>query len=75
MLDPARYQVQFDVIDEVATAQGDLVRVLDLRAWLQAIGQDRSGDWRPDGLHWREDAAYEVADRYLVGSLVAAALG
>jgi peptidoglycan/LPS O-acetylase OafA/YrhL len=75
MLDPARYQVQFDVIGEVAAAEGDLVRVLDLRAWLQAVGQDRSGEWRPDGLHWREDKAYEVADRYLVGSLVSAALG
>jgi hypothetical protein len=75
MLDPARYQVQFDVIAEVAAASGDLVRVLDLRAWLDAVDRRLDTDWRPDGLHWSPAAAYEIADRYLAGSLVTAALG
>ncbi len=74
MLDPARYEVQFRVIGEVATTTGDLVEVLDLRAWLDAMGGTSDGRLRPDGLHWSEDAGYWVAEEYLAGSLVAAAL-
>ena len=74
MLDPDRYEVQFEVIDRVAAGARELVTVLDLRAWLESVGASRSGEWRPDGLHWSDEAGYEVADRYLAGSLVAAAL-
>ncbi len=74
MLDPDRYEVQFEVIDRVAADARDLVTVLDLRAWLESVGASRSGEWRPDGLHWSDEAGYDVADRYLAGSLVAAAL-
>ena len=74
MLDPARYQVQFDVIDEVAAAAGGLVDVLDLRAWLEAMGGTKDGQLRPDGLHWSPEAGYWVAERYLAGSLVSIAL-
>ncbi|MFN8022315.1 MAG: acyltransferase family protein [Acidimicrobiales bacterium] len=75
MLDPARYQVQFDVIDQVAAERPDVVRVLDLRAWVEATGHGKDGGWRPDGLHWSDAAGYEVADRYLAGSVVSAAVG
>ena len=74
MLDPARYQVQFDVIHEVAAAADGRVTVLDLRAWLDAVGGTLDGGMRPDGLHWSEEAGYSVAERYLAGSLVSAAL-
>jgi peptidoglycan/LPS O-acetylase OafA/YrhL len=74
MLDPARYEVQFGVIDEVAAGAGDTVQVLDLRAWLEAMGGTRDGGLRPDGLHWSPEAGYWVAERYLAGSLVSIAL-
>ncbi len=74
MLDPARYQVQFDVIDEVAAGADGLVDVLDLRAWLEAMGGTKDGQLRPDGLHWSPEAGYWVAERYLAGSLVSIAL-
>jgi peptidoglycan/LPS O-acetylase OafA/YrhL len=74
MLDPARYEVQFGVIAEVAAARPGLVRVLDLRSWLDAVGASRSGEWRPDGLHWSDTAGRRVAADYLAGSVVAAAL-
>ncbi len=73
MLDPARYEVQFGVIADVAAERPDLVRVLDLRAWLDAVGGSRSGEWRPDGLHWSEPAGRRVAADYLAGSIVVAA--
>jgi peptidoglycan/LPS O-acetylase OafA/YrhL len=74
MLDPARYQVQFDVIGEVAAGAGDAVHVLDLRTWLEAMGGSKDGQIRPDGLHWSAEAGYWVAERYLAGSLVTVAL-
>ena len=74
MLDPARYQVQFDVIDAVAAGAGGRVEVLDLRAWLEAMGGSTDGQLRPDGLHWSPEAGYWVAERYLAGSLVSIAL-
>ena len=64
MLDPARYEVQFEVIGRVAAETGDLVRVLDLRAWLDEAGASKDGQWRPDGLHWSEEAGYRGADRH-----------
>ncbi|MEZ5252175.1 MAG: SGNH hydrolase domain-containing protein, partial [Ilumatobacteraceae bacterium] len=44
MLDPARYEVQFDVIEEVAGRFPDLIEVLDVRAW--SLRSAAGGRWR-----------------------------
>jgi peptidoglycan/LPS O-acetylase OafA/YrhL len=75
MLDPARYEVMYGVIEQVADEQPDLVQVVDLRAWIEATGHGLDGGWRPDGLHWTDAAGRELAERYLAGSVVGAALG
>ena len=74
MLDPARYEVQFDVIAEIASRRPELVHVLDLRALLEQMGGSTDGSLRPDGLHWSETATRWVSDNYLAGSLLAVAV-
>ena len=74
MRDPARYRVQFDVIDEVASERPEVITALALHDWM--AGQDliRNTDLRPDGMHLTPDAAHWVTDVYLAGWTVSAAL-
>jgi peptidoglycan/LPS O-acetylase OafA/YrhL len=74
MLDPARYEVQFDVIRQVAAERPGAVSVVDLNGWLRANGHADDASWRPDGLHWSPEAAYAVAERYVAGSVMTAAV-
>jgi peptidoglycan/LPS O-acetylase OafA/YrhL len=74
MRDPARYEVQHDVIRQVAAEYPDVVRVVDLDGWLTAAGRRVDTGLRPDGLHWSPEGSYWVSDSFLVGSLVDAAI-
>lgn len=74
MLDPARYEVQFDVIRQVASERTDAVSVVDLNAWLIGNGHADDVSWRPDGLHWSPEAAYTIAEGYVAGSVMTAAV-
>ncbi|MEY4230789.1 MAG: hypothetical protein RLZZ362_1638, partial [Actinomycetota bacterium] len=74
MLDPARYEVQFDVIRKVAAERPGTLSVLDLNGWLTANGHVDDASWRPDGLHWSPEAAYAIAESYVAGSVMTAAV-
>ena len=74
MSDPARYQVQFDVIRAVG-ADRPAVAVVDLAGWLEDQGADLDTSVRPDGLHWSDEAARWVGEAYLVPTLVSIAVG
>ena len=72
MRDPARYLVQHAVI-EGAASDSDLV-VVDLNGWMDGEGLLEDAAWRPDGTHLSNDAAADLARRYLGPFLVDAAL-
>jgi len=74
MRDLDRYRVQFDVIREVAGTDVGRISVLEMQAWIEAMGQFRDGSLRPDGLHWTPEAARYVTDQFLAGSVIAAAV-
>ena len=74
MLDPARYEVQYNVIRSLAAKFPSVVRVVDLNAWLTSTGLTRDLTVRPDGLHWSPEAARWVCDTYLAGTVVSAAV-
>lgn len=74
MRDPARYDVQHDVIRQVMAEFPDVVRVVDLDGWLTAAGRRVDTGVRPDGLHWSPDGSYWVSDSFLAASLVIAAV-
>jgi len=58
----------------LAAADPAHVRVVDLRAWMEASGLADDQDLRPDGIHFTPDAATQVASDWLGPQLVAAAL-
>lgn len=69
-----RYQVQHDVIREVVASAGAGVSAVDLEQWMARTGHDNDDSWRPDGTHFSESAAGELATQYLGPWLVLAAL-
>ncbi|MEI6497313.1 MAG: acyltransferase family protein [Actinomycetota bacterium] len=74
MLDPARYEVQYNVIRSLAAKYPSVVRVVDLNAWLTSTRLTRDLTVRPDGLHWSPEAARWVCDTYLAGTVVSVAV-
>lgn len=75
MGDPARFQVQYDVIEGIA-AQSPDVTVIDLQAWLDSYGnEEATAPFRVDGLHWAPAIADMLAETYLGPLLVDATLG
>lgn len=74
MLDPSRYEVQFDVIREIEGERPELVDVVDLDGWLTDLGRHTDGTLYTDGIHWTDDAAYWVSASFLGPSLVSVAL-
>ena len=69
-----RYEVQHDVIREVVAQGGDGVSAVDLDQWMARSGHDGDNSWRPDGTHFSESAADQLATEYLGPWLVLAAL-
>jgi peptidoglycan/LPS O-acetylase OafA/YrhL len=74
MLDPARYEVQFDVIRDLAATSPSQVAALDMNGWLTDEGGARDGALRPDGLHWSDEASRWVSDTYLVPAVLSLVL-
>jgi hypothetical protein len=60
------------VMEQLATPAG-AVRVVDLRAWVEANGIANNHDARPDGMHWTPQAAFDVTDRWLGPTLLSIA--
>jgi peptidoglycan/LPS O-acetylase OafA/YrhL len=73
MLDHRRYDVQFGIIRDLAAQRPERITVVDLAGWLTANGLDTSGGVRPDGLHLSATASEWISDRFVAGTLVAAA--
>ena len=74
MLDPARYEVQFDVIRRLAAEHPDSIAAVDLAGWLAGEGGTDDGTLRPDGLHWSDEASRWVSDAYLAPTLLSLAV-
>ncbi len=62
-----------DGVMERLAAAGGRVRMLDLRAWVEANGIATSQTARPDGMHWTPEAAFELTDRWLGPTLLSIA--
>jgi hypothetical protein len=73
--DPARHEVLYGAMDDLAAAHPGTVSVVDLAGWAAEHGLTDDHDARPDGVHWSPDAAARVARDFLGESLVRAALG
>jgi hypothetical protein len=58
----------------VASERAGAASVVDLNAWLIANGHADDVSWRPDGLHWSPEAAYTIAEGYVAGSVMTAAV-
>ncbi|CAN5544900.1 acyltransferase family protein [soil metagenome] len=69
-----RYAVQHDVIREVVADGGDAVTAVDIEQWMTRTGHADDNSWRPDGTHFAESAAEQLATEYLGPWLVLAAL-
>jgi peptidoglycan/LPS O-acetylase OafA/YrhL/lysophospholipase L1-like esterase len=74
MGDPARYQVQHDLINAMAADDPAQISVLTLDSWLTSVQGDTDTTWRPDGLHFSQEAAVRVVDQYLGEAILRAAL-
>jgi lysophospholipase L1-like esterase len=74
MGDPARYQVQHDLINAIAADNPAQVSVLSLDSWLASVQGDTDSTWRPDGLHFSHEAAIRAVDRFLGEAILRAAL-
>jgi hypothetical protein len=75
MNDPERYRLHHEVIREVVAAFDMQVEVADLDRWLDESGHAATPSWRPDGVHFTEWSARQVAERWLGPLLVGVALG
>ena len=75
MNDLERYRLHHEVIREVVAAFDGQVEVADLDRWLDEAGHVATPSWRPDGVHFTEWSAGQVAERWLGPLLVGVALG
>ena len=69
-----RYQIQHDVIREVAAASGAAVSVADMDGWMTRSGHADDSNWRPDGTHLDEQSALWLVERWFGPTLVSVAL-
>jgi hypothetical protein len=74
MRDPRRWQIHLDVIRGAVASHPHGVSLIDLDAWMSAIGELTDLAWRPDGVHLTRTAATDVAGRFLVPAMVRTAL-
>ena len=73
--DPARHQVLYGVMDDLAASHPGTVSVVDLPTWIAEQGLTDDHDARPDGVHWSTEVAGRIAREFLGDRLVRAALG
>ncbi len=67
---PDRLDRWNELLREVAAANPARASVIDLAGWLTSVG-DEDVRLRPDGVHFSEDTAAEVAERFLVPQVLA----
>jgi len=75
MEEPARWEVQHEVIRGIAGARPDTVGTIDLDAWFDAAGHSGDSAWRPDGVHMTDDSAAQAAELFAGPMVVRRALG
>lgn len=73
--DLARYEVQHEVIRNVVANDADGVSLVDLDQWMVRAGHQDDDAWRPDGIHFSEQSAEQLATTYLGPRLLLVALG
>ncbi len=73
MPDYAERRAIVDGVMQRLAAAGGGVRMLDLRAWVEANGLVTSQTARPDGMHWTPEAAFDLTDRWLGPALLSIA--
>ncbi len=73
--DPARHEVLYRAMDDIAAASAGRVTVVDLPTWLdeQQLTTDQGA--RPDGVHWSPEASARIARDFLGEQLLRASLG
>jgi peptidoglycan/LPS O-acetylase OafA/YrhL/lysophospholipase L1-like esterase len=74
MGDPARYEVQHDLMETIAAENPTQVSVIVLDSWLTSMNGDTDVAWRPDGLHFSPDAARRAVDEFLGEQILRVAL-
>jgi peptidoglycan/LPS O-acetylase OafA/YrhL len=73
--DPARHEILYSAMDDIAAAYEGRVTVVDLPAWLEGEQLTTDQSARPDGVHWSPDASARIAREFLGERLLRAALG
>jgi peptidoglycan/LPS O-acetylase OafA/YrhL len=73
--DPARHEVLYGVMDDLARTHPGTVSVVDLASWADDADLTDDHDARPDGVHWAPDTAARVARDFLGEQLIRSALG
>lgn len=71
--DPARHRVLGRIIQQIADANPERVKVIDLWNYVDENGLEDDRDARPDGIHWTPEASTEIADDFLVSRIFRAA--
>ncbi len=66
--DPRRAERFNDLLRQLPALRPNRVRVIELADWLESTGEDER--LRPDGVHFSDTTAYEVAERWLVDQLI-----
>ncbi len=74
MRERSRYELQHDVIRQVAAEQSAHVTPIDVDQWMNRAGHAGDKSWRPDGVHFTEDSAARLAELYLGPVVVAGAI-
>jgi len=70
---PERLDRWNDLVRETAAANPAVATVIDLDGWLRAQGSSEDARLRVDGVHFTEATATEVAHRWLIDQVLAAA--
>jgi hypothetical protein len=71
---PERHALLYDTFDELAARYPDRVHVIDLPAFVAAVGLADDRAARPDGVHWTPEVATRIVDDYLGEQLIRTAL-
>ena len=68
---PERLDRWNELLREVAAANPGTVSIIDLDGWLASLGEGEDEHLRPDGVHFSEATAAEVAQRWFIDQVLA----
>ena len=68
---PERLDRWNELLTEVAAANPGTVSIIDLDGWLASLGEGEDEHLRPDGVHFSEETAAEVAHRWFIDQVLA----